>query len=189
MTRPRPPRRLRPLAGFWRDRRGVSAVEFALIAPVLIIMYCGMAELTQAMMAQRRLSNIASSIGDLVAQNSQTGPLKTADIFTIGKTIMAPFSVSTLKMCVASVSSDATGKDTVVWSQPSTTMSTCPAAGAVLTDVPVGVLPASKTVILARASYVYTSPIQLVMPTSLTFSRTYYLRPRKSDAVLWAPTS
>jgi Flp pilus assembly protein TadG len=92
-------------------------------------------------------------------------------------------------MCVASVSSDATGKDTVVWSKPSTTMTTCPAAGAVLTDVPVGVLPASKTVILARASYVYTSPIQLVMPTSLTFSRTYYLRPRKTDSVLWSPTS
>jgi Flp pilus assembly protein TadG len=59
------------LSRFWRDRRGVSAVEFALIAPVLVIFYCGMAELTQAMMAQRRVSNIASSIGDVVAQNAQ----------------------------------------------------------------------------------------------------------------------
>jgi len=185
--------RLRSLASFWRaffqDRRGVSAVEFALIAPVLIVMYCGMAELTQAMMAQRRLSNIASSIGDLVAQGTQTGPTKTTDIFTIGNTIMAPFSASTLKMCVASVASDSTGKDTVAWSKASTTMSTCPAAGAVLTDVPVGVLPASQTVILARASYTYTSPIKLVLPTSMTFSRTYYLKPRKSDSVLWNSAS
>ncbi|MET3665416.1 TadE/TadG family type IV pilus assembly protein [Caulobacter sp. 1776] len=181
--------RLRRLNGFWLDRRGVSAVEFALIAPILIVMYCGMAELTQAMMAQRRLSNITSSIGDLVAQGTQTGPLKIADIFTIGNTIMAPFPASTLKMCVASVASDATGKDTVVWSKASTTMSTCPAAGAVLTDVPVGVLPASQTVILARASYAYTSPIKLMLPSNMTFSRTYYLKPRKSDAVLWNASS
>jgi Flp pilus assembly protein TadG len=50
----RPHPRKKGLSGFWRDRRGVSAVEFALIAPVLVIFYCGLAELTQAMMAQRR---------------------------------------------------------------------------------------------------------------------------------------
>ena len=46
--------RKKPLA-FWRDRRGAAAVEFAFIAPVLIIMYCGLAELSQAMMAQHRV--------------------------------------------------------------------------------------------------------------------------------------
>lgn len=179
-------RRPRGLAAFWRDRRGVSAVEFALLAPVLILLYCGMAELTQAMMAQRRLSNIASAIGDLVAQGAQTGPAKTADIFRIGDTIMAPFPTSALKMCLASVTSDATGKDTVAWSKASTTgMTNCPAASAVLTDIPVGVLPASQSVILARVSYSYDSPIKLVLPNSMVFNRTYYLRPRKADAVLW----
>ena len=56
------------IRGFRADRRGVSAVEFALIAPVLIVFYFGIAELTQAMMASRRASHVASSIGDLVAQ-------------------------------------------------------------------------------------------------------------------------
>lgn len=178
------------LKGFWRDRRGVSAVEFALIAPVLIVMYCGLAELTQAMMAQRRLSNIASQMGDLVAQGTQTGPLKTADIFKIGQITMSPFPTSGLKMCIASVTSDSTGKDTVAWSKPSVTgMTNCPAAGSTVTDIPVGLLPASQSVVMARASYTYTSPIKLVMPTSMTFARTYYLRPRKGDAVLWSTSS
>lgn len=175
---------------FLKDRRGATAVEFALIAPVLIVLYCGMAELTQAMMAQRRLSNIASQMGDLVAQGTQTGPLKMADIFTIGNITMAPFPTSGLKMCVASVTSDAAGKDTVDWSKPSIAgMTNCPAKGAVLTDVPVGVLPASQSVVLARASYTYVSPIKLVMPSSMTFARTYYLRPRRGDAVLWNTAS
>ena len=75
------PRPRKGLKSFWRDRRGVSAVEFALIAPVLVIFYCGLAELTQAMMAQRRLSNIASSIGDLVAQSAQLNDASRDDIF------------------------------------------------------------------------------------------------------------
>lgn len=181
--------RRRPLSGFWRDKRGVSAVEFALIAPVMIIMYCGLAEVTQAMMAQRRLSNIASQIGDLVAQSSQTGPTKMTDVFTIGSIIMAPFPTGALKMCVASITSDATGKDTVAWSRASASgMSTCPAQGTVLT-VPVGVLPASQSVIMARASYAYASPIKLVMPRNITFQRTFYLRPRKVDTVIWSASS
>ncbi len=182
-------RKPRPILDFWRSRRGATAVEFALIAPVLIVMYCGMAELTSAMMAQRRLSNITSAIGDLVAQGTQTGPLKIADVFKIGNTIMAPYPTTGLTMCVASVSSDANGKDTVSWSQASGTMSACPAAAAVLTTVPVGVLPASQTVIMAKATYVYASPIKLVLPSSITFTRTYYLRPRKTDAVLWNTAS
>ena len=174
---------------FWRDQRGASAVEFALIAPVLILMYCGMAELTQAMMAQRRVSNITSSIGDLTAQASQTGPARTTDVFNIGAIIMTPFPTTGLKMCVASITSDATGKDTVAWSRASASgMSTCPAQGTVLT-VPVGVLPASQSVIMARASYAYASPIKLVMPRNITFQRTFYLRPRKVDTVIWSASS
>lgn len=182
-------RRLIP-ARFWRDRRGASALEFALVAPVLIIMYCGMAEMTQAMMAQRRLTNITSSIGDLTAQAAQTGPARTSDVFKIGAIIMAPFPSTDLKMCVASVVSDASGKDTVAWSQASAGgMASCPARGAILTDVPNAVLPANRSVILARTSYVYDSPIQLVLPRPLTFTRTLYLRPRRVDAVLWSNAS
>jgi Flp pilus assembly protein TadG len=37
-----------------RDRRGVSAVEFAFIAPVLILFYFGVAELCSALLAWSR---------------------------------------------------------------------------------------------------------------------------------------
>lgn len=186
---PRPPRqRKKGLAGFWRDRRGVSAVEFALIAPILIVFYCGLAELSQAMMAQRRVGNIASSIGDLVAQNAQLTDTRKTDIFAIGAVIMAPFPTTNLRMCLLSVTSDATGKDTVAWSEPYNGHPDCPAQGTVLasTVVPVAVLPASKSVIVAKANYAYTSPIKFVLPSAITFNRTFYLRPRRSDTVLRA---
>ena len=154
-------------------------------------MYCGFAETTQAMMAQRRLSNIASQVGDLVAQGTQMGPTKMQDIFNIGDVLMAPYPTSGLKLCVYSVISDAAGKDTVAWVQTNPNgvgMANCPKQGATLTNVDVGVLPANQSVIVARATYDYTSPIQLVMPTTMTFKRNYYLRPRRADSVAWVST-
>ena len=54
-----------------RDERGVSAVEFALIAPVMILFYFGLAELTQVMIAERKTVRTASAIGDILAQTAE----------------------------------------------------------------------------------------------------------------------
>ncbi len=177
----------RRLSGFWRDRRGVSAVEFALIAPVLLIFYFGMAELTEAMMAQRRLSHLTSAIGDVVARGQKLTDAGRDDIFAAGQVMMSPFPTSTLRMCIVSVASDDKGKDTVVWSEKSNGPANCPSAGAVV-DLPVAVLPASQSVIMSKASYEYSSIFKIVMPTPITFRRTFYLRPRLSDQVTRSKT-
>jgi len=172
----------RRLSRFWRDRRGVSAVEFALIAPVLIIFYFGMAELTQAMLAQRRLGHLAASIGDVVAREQTFTDARRDDLFSVGNVLMSPFPTSTLRLCVVSIVSDANGRDVVAWSEPSNAPVDCPARDAVL-DIPVGVLPAGQSVIMSKASYEYNSVFKFMIPQTLTFQRTYYLKPRLSDQV------
>jgi Flp pilus assembly protein TadG len=172
----------RRLSRFWRDRRGVSAVEFALIAPVLIIFYFGMAEMTQAMLAQRRLSHLAASIGDIVARDQQLTDARVADLFSVGNVLMSPFPTSTLRLCLVSIVSDANGKDVVAWSDPSNAPVDCPARNDVL-DIPVSVLPAGKSVIMSKASYEYNSVFKFMIPQALTFRRTYYLKPRLSEQV------
>jgi Flp pilus assembly protein TadG len=171
------------LARFWRDRRGVSAVEFAFIAPVLVFFYFGMAELTEAMIAQRRLSHIASSIGDVVARDTQLTDARRTDVFKVGSVLMAPFPTSGLRMCIVSITSAANGVDRVDWSEASNGPTNCPAAGAVV-DIPASVLPAGQSVIMSKASYDYEPPVKLLSKTGFTFRRTFYLRPRLSDQVL-----
>lgn len=172
----------RRISRFWRDRRGVSAVEFALIAPVLIIFYFGMAEMTQAMLAQRRLSHLAASIGDVVAREQTLTDAGRDDLFSVGNVLMSPFPTSTLRLCLVSIVSDANGKDVVAWSEPSNAPVDCPARDAVL-DIPVSVLPAGKSVIMSKASYEYNSVFKFMIPQALTFRRTYYLKPRLSEQV------
>lgn len=51
------------------DQRGVAAVEFAFIAPIMLIFYFGMVEISLAVDADRNLSHAASLVGDLSAQD------------------------------------------------------------------------------------------------------------------------
>jgi len=163
-----------------RDRRGVSAVEFALIAPAMIAFYFGLAEITQALLAERRAGHAASAIGDLVAQSSSISNTDITDIFQIATTIMQPYPTNTLKMRVTSVKANAAGATTVAWSNGSGM--TPYGTGAALT-VPAGVIAANQSVIMSEVTYDYDSPVNFFMPNAVTFSRKFYLRPRRSDEV------
>ena len=115
----RPPKKPLPTSLFARfgvDRRGVSALEFALIAPILILTYFGVGELCEAMMAQRRTAHAASAIGDLTAQASSVATSDVSDIFAAATDILTPFPTTPLKMRLTSVTGNASAVPKVDWS-------------------------------------------------------------------------
>jgi Flp pilus assembly protein TadG len=168
---------------FFRDRRGTAAVEFAFVAPMMILLYYGMAELTQGMMADRRASHVASIIGDLVAQDTQVNQAEIDDVFNVGKAVISPFPTGTLSMRITSVKADSGGTPKVVWSKTSGSIS---ALSGTVSGVPAGLIAANESVIMAEATYVYTSSIQKAMPAPVTFTQKYYLKPRKGSEVIWS---
>ena len=62
---------------FVRDRRGVSAIEFAIIAPMMILIYVGVAESGNALTVFRRTATVAMTASDLTAQVKK---VSTADL-------------------------------------------------------------------------------------------------------------
>lgn len=167
------------------DQRGVAAMEFALIAPVAIVMYCGFAELTMAMMANRRVAHAVSVVGDLVAQTPSVSSSELTDIFNVGNAIMSPFTATPLKMRITSVVADAKGVPKVSWSQGDgmTAMTT----GTQVGGFPSNLLAPGDSVIQADVSYAYTSPLHMTLPSAITFSNTFYLKPRQSASVTLTP--
>jgi Flp pilus assembly protein TadG len=168
---------------FFRDRRGAAAVEFAFVAPLMILLYYGIAELTQGMMADRRTSHVASIIGDLVAQDTQITQTEITDVFNVGKAVVAPFPTGALSMRVTSVKADSGGTPKVVWSKTSGSMTVL---SGTVSGVPTGLIAANESVIMAEATYIYTSPVQKAITTPITFTQKYYLKPRKGSEVLWS---
>lgn len=175
------------LRSFLADRRGVAAVEFAIIAPVMLVMYFGLAEFTQAMMAERRTIRAASAIGDMVAQNSEisaSGTGGVSDVLAISSTLMRPFPTGTaLKLCVASLVADAAGKIKVEWTQNQND-SNCPARDSSPTGLSADLISANQSLIMSRVTYSYTGIINQALKTNPTFTKTLYLRPRRSNKVI-----
>lgn len=165
---------------FRDDHRGVSAVEFALIAPIMILFYFGMAELCQGFMAQKRTEHVASAIADLVAQSEDVSTSELNDIFEVATQVMKPFPTSTLKQRITSVTRNSSGVAKVDWSsQKNWTPRT---AGATV-SLPANLIANGESVVMAEVEYAYHSPFDYVMPSSMTLKKTYYLRPRLSDKV------
>jgi Flp pilus assembly protein TadG len=174
---------LKRVKQLWRDRRGVAAVEFAFIAPILILAYLGLAEMTTAMMAERRASHVAAAIADVVAQSTTMKQTDIDDIFKLGDEIVKPFPEANLKICVAAMQM-ASGTTTVIWTKSVRGPTGCPAQGATVTP-PAGLITDGQGLIMTRTQYHFDSPVGRFLPNGITFDERFYLRPRKSETVTW----
>src|SRR5512138_82157 len=87
------------------DENGVSAVEFAMLLPLMITLYLGSIEVTQAVSADRKMTLVAGTIGDLVAQtqNSCISTTEVTAVFEAGKAVLYPYDANLLKAVVTSV--------------------------------------------------------------------------------------
>ena len=165
------------LSRLLRDRRGSAAVEFALIVPVVMLLYFGMAEGTQVLLANRRVSSIATAVGDLTAQRTQLSKAQIDDIFNISAAALKPFPVTGLGIRVVSIQNDANGASTVMWTEQRGSFP----AGTSLATV-------EKTpnlaIIRAETIYTYNSPFGRIFPDAFTFEHKMDLKPRGGVAVV-----
>lgn len=105
------------LRRFFPAEAASAAVEFALVVPVMLTMYVGSIELSQAINVDQRVTTIAGTVGDLVARvdgEITAGTLD--DYFHAAEAIIAPFPTTGLTQVISLVSVDAKEGTTVLWS-------------------------------------------------------------------------
>lgn len=162
-----------------RDNRGVAAVEFALLLPVLLLLLSGIIELSNFLMAERRLLEAGNSVADLVGQSTDLSTSDLNDIYSAAAQVMAPFPTTTLKIGVASVRyNDTTGVPYLSWSSSYNTGSVSNP-----TTKATGLGQAGESIIIVTASYTYTPILKTVIKGSYTLTETTYVRPRNLSYV------
>ena len=166
----RMPHALRRLA---RDKRGVSAVEFALLAPMMIGLYLGCVEISDGVGADRKVSLTAAALANLTSQVTTISSSDMGNILDASTAIIAPYSASKLKMSVSCLNIDATGKATVKWSV--TRNGT--AQSGVLT-IPAALAVPNSQLIFSEVSYAYTPTIGYTITGTLNLSDRMYMSPR-----------
>ncbi len=168
--------RWRGIQGICYNEKGISAVEFALIAPLMVLIYFGCIELSLLMRVDRRVSTTASSLGDLTARLITVSDADMQELFNAATVTMQPYPATNARMRITSVVDNGDGNTRVDWSDAFNMTPYTPNA---LITVPAGLVPSPGSVIVAEVEYVYESDLAFVLDGSRTLKDVFYLRPRR----------
>ncbi len=179
------------------DRRGVAALEFALIAPLLLSMYFVTMEVAQGIEANKKVGRIASMTADLVTQQQTMSKAELEAIMTIGASIVQPYNRSKPSIVVTAI--EITNEDTpqvkVFWSRKLVNgLFSIDAVKGTATSVPPALKVKGSFLVRVDAMLAYEPVItwaaQSKQPLGLTaafdgisMKETYYLRPRMTQSI------
>ncbi|MFZ5932083.1 MAG: TadE/TadG family type IV pilus assembly protein [Pseudomonadota bacterium] len=165
---------------FWRDLRGVSAIEFALVLPLQLVLIFGTVEISNLMIADRKLVSATSTTADLFAQARAVATPDIADIFMAGSAVMQPLDISSLSFVVSSVVADAGGVTRIAWSEGNGAPAL--AVGSIYV-LPPGLVAPNQSVIMVQSQYNYVSQLGKLITAPITLTDRFLLAPRRSASV------
>ena len=171
----------RPLRRFLRDKRGVSAVEFAMLLPLMITLYLGGVEVSSAIAVDRKVTQVARTLGDLVTQSTTLNATDMTNILNAASSVVQPYSPSLIKVTVSRVDIDANKIAKVVWSKTLNGTARAPNSVVTLDDA---LNTANTSLIWAESQYGYTPTVGYVITGTMTLKDQIYMRPRLSDTVV-----
>jgi Flp pilus assembly protein TadG len=168
------------LAQFPGECRGISAVEFAMLLPVMMTLYLGTVEASQGIATDRKIELTAHALADLATQYTDITNADMSNILNAGAAIIAPYSANALQETVSEISINAQGVATVIWSD--TLNGTALTVGQTVT-VPASLVVPNTYLIYAQTQYSYNPTYGYVMTGTLTLSDQSFMSPRESASV------
>ncbi len=167
---------IRRLRQCWQDRSAVAVIEFAIVVPLMLALTLGTFEATRAVRAKMKADVAAQTIADLIASQNSVDAAALTNYCNGAKLVMAPFSGTSLKAAIASVTNGA-----LDWHDES-----CGAATAIASPTTVATTLSAgggNSVIIVQTTYSYSSPVPYMMPANITLTQTAFARPRNVTTV------
>jgi Flp pilus assembly protein TadG len=181
-----------------RDPTGIAATEFAVIAPVMLVLFLGVVEMSNGIAAYRKISITAHTISDLTSQAASVTDTDLGNFFCASSAIMAPYvtptnpcppSPSDVKQSIVELWVNSSLQARVQWGKNSD--GTAAVAAGTVVPIPAQLQVANTYIIYATATYTYVPVVGYVMNTAgVILSDSAYTRPRQSLCVQYnAPSS
>jgi Flp pilus assembly protein TadG len=186
---------MRAIRRFRKDHKGVAAIEFALIAPILIGLYIMLNETASGLRAARKVTMASRVMSDLVSQVPEVNNAYRDDVFASITPIMQPFTGSLASIRLTSIRFDALGRGYVDWSEAQgpglTAHARCkpaqtpivPNPGLGQIAVPAGLMVPNSSVVLAEVQFAYTPVIGYNITGTINLQDQLYTRPRAGTHV------
>jgi Flp pilus assembly protein TadG len=185
---------LRAINRFRMDARGVAAIEFALIAPIMIGLYIMLNETSSALRAARKVTMASRIASDLTTQLTNVADSDRDDVFASVTPIMSPYPGTNASIRVTSIRFNAAGNGYVDWSEAQgaalTAHTRCkptevqsPPSGLGQIVVPAGLKVANTSIVLAEVIYAYTPSLGYNITGTINLTDQLYTRPRAGTHV------
>ena len=164
------------------DRRGLAAVEFAFILPVMMVMLFGTVEFSSAIAIDRKVTLMARTLSDLTSQGTTASSADLTNFFAASTGIMTPYPttpLTTLRSTITQLYINNSRVAKVKWSTGSEAIT----VGTTVT-IPDTLAVADTYLIFSQVSYKYLPTVGYVLAQSgITMSDFAYTRPRQSRCV------
>lgn len=182
---------------FVGSRRGVAAIEFAFIAPLLLTMYFVTMEIAPAIDANKKVGRSASMVADLVTQQQSISKTEVEAIMAIGEATLRPYNRTNLTVIVTAIriTDEETPRVLVAWSRKMVNGAfSQDAAKDTVTTVPPALRIKGSFLIRVQSALDYRPMITwtadqkattglLAAFDKINMKEIYYLRPRMSASI------
>jgi Flp pilus assembly protein TadG len=191
----------RSVADLIENCRGNSAVEFAFIVPVMLVMFFGTIELSSGVAVDRKTTLVARTLSDLTSQSAAQALNDSymLNVFTSTIAILQPYAAVPATATISEIYVDSNAIASIQWSTAATygagaaqatqVTSSRSAGNIVTTIVPSQMLVKQTYLILSEVNYVYTPAVGYVMKTAITLKDTAYTRPRLFSCLTYPTNS
>jgi len=168
---------------FRKDERGVAAIEFAIIAPIMIAMYFGLAEIASAISVDRRVSHSTNVAGDLATQTAEISGDDIEEVVSAALRVLDVPDISKVSMDIESFILPNAGEAPESRGRVRVNSAAGSFGSYDAAKLDSKILNENSGVVVTRLSYKYT-PLKLrFMKTEMSLNETFLLKPRRSDAV------
>jgi len=198
-------RMLRSALDMFRDRSGIAATEFAVIVPIMLVMFFGTVEFSSGVAVDRKVTLVARTLSDLTSQAPSSAPQATyatvtdsylQNVFTAAISMFQPYLATPTTATVSEIYVDSSNVARIQWSKGATigsgaTQATLVASSrnpgdVVTTLVPPKLLVKQTYLILSEVGYLYVPTIGYVMmKTGVSMNDVAYTRPRQVTCLIY----
>jgi Flp pilus assembly protein TadG len=167
------------------DTRGIAAIEFAMIVPLMLVLFFGTVEFSSGVAVDRKVTLMARTLSDLTSQNISVTTTQLTNIFNASTGIMTPYPSSEVNARIVELYIDANLVVKQIWTA---TSGTTPPTGTV--TVPTALKIAGTYLIYSEVSYLYKPTVGYVMAKAgINLTDFTFTRPRQSLCVFNPPPS
>jgi len=166
------------------DIRGIAATEFAIVVPVMLLLFFGTDEFASGISVDRKVTLMARTLSDLTSQNTTVTDAQLTNFFNASAAIMTPYSSSPVRSTITQLYVDpATLAARVQWSKGST-----PRTAGTSVTIPTALQVGGTYLIYSEVSYTFVPTVGYVLKNSITLSDFTFTRPRQSTCVMYSTT-